>query len=258
MMDVKKLAQVAGGGGARSAEIGRQISLPWSDAFRISIKNVLLRLGRATITATGIVLGVAFLMYVLSDRVFSEGVEKSNAVRVQVLEQATGPKEATPGTEAQAAPGEPAPESKAAQEAAALAKERSARQVWLVVMSLLVCGIGITNAMLMSVTERFREIGTMKCLGALDSFVVRLVLIEAAAIGVLGSLAGLIVGFLATLAIYTIRNGASVTAKINWAELAGYAAFAVLVGAALSLLAAIPPAVRAAHMPPAAALRSEI
>ena len=38
------------------------------------------------------------------------------------------------------------------------------RNLWLVTLSLLVCIVGITNAMLMSVTERFREIGTMKCL----------------------------------------------------------------------------------------------
>ena len=115
MMDVKKLAQIAGGGGGRSVEIGRQISLPWSDAFRISIKNVLLRLGRATITATGIVLGVAFLMYVLSDRVFSEGVEKARLAQEATLQRATGSAGATTGPEAQAAPGEQAPESKAAQ-----------------------------------------------------------------------------------------------------------------------------------------------
>ena len=45
-------------------------------------------------------------------------------------------------------------------------------------MSLLVCTVGITNSMLMAVTERFKEIGTMKCLGALDSFVVVLFMLE--------------------------------------------------------------------------------
>ena len=49
---------------------------------------------------------------------------------------------------------------------------------WVVGLALLVAFVGIVNAMLMSVTERFREIGTMKCLGALDGFIVKLFVIE--------------------------------------------------------------------------------
>ena len=47
----------------------------------------------------------------------------------------------------------------------------SPKQRWIVILSLLVCVVGIVNAQLMAVTERFREIGTMKCLGALDRFI---------------------------------------------------------------------------------------
>ena len=42
------------------------------------------------------------------------------------------------------------------------------RMLWLILVSMVVCAVGIANAMLMSVTERFREIATLKCLGALD------------------------------------------------------------------------------------------
>ena len=47
----------------------------------------------------------------------------------------------------------------------------SSKQRWIIILSLLVCVVGIVNAQLMAVTERFREIGTMKCLGALDRFI---------------------------------------------------------------------------------------
>ena len=136
--------------------------------------------------------------------------------------------------------------------------EKDARQLWLVLMSLLVCGIGITNSMLMSVTERFQEIGTMKCLGALDSFIVRLFLIESAVIGVLGSLAGIIIGFLFVLLYYGIKAGFSVTAKVDWGALVLFLLLSLGIGTIIALAAAIPPAIRAAQMPPAAALRTEI
>ena len=63
-------------------------------------------------------------------------------------------------------------------------------------MSLIVCVVGIANSMLMAVTERFREIGTMKCLGALDGFVVRLFLLESGFQGFSGALIGALIGTL--------------------------------------------------------------
>jgi len=112
--------------------------------------------------------------------------------------------------------------------------------------------------MLMSVTERFREIGTMKCLGALDVFIVRLFLIEAAVIGVLGSIIGLLLGHLAMLLIFCIKEGFSVPAKMNWLTMLTYLGVGLAIGTVLSLVAAVPPAVRAARMPPVTALQTEI
>lgn len=270
LMDIKKLAEISGGGGRRDIAVEEQISLPWSEAFKISIKNVILRLGRAAITGTGIVLGIAFLTYVASDAVFSDGVKRAKAQQEAALAAATaavhGQPAGEPGATTGTAGAEPAEGTTASgtskltvqQQEEAAAKERAARRLWLVTMALLVCGIGITNSMLMSVTERFQEIGTMKCLGALDSFVVRLFLIEAAVIGFLGSLVGLLVGFLFVVFYYAITAGFSVLAKIDWPLLLLYMLGALVIGAVLSLLSAIPPSVRAARMPPAAALRSEI
>ncbi len=50
----------------------------------------------------------------------------------------------------------------------------SPKDRWLAMLSLIVCVVGIVNAQLMAVAERFREIGTFKCLGALNSFVARI------------------------------------------------------------------------------------
>jgi predicted lysophospholipase L1 biosynthesis ABC-type transport system permease subunit len=231
-------------------EIQRQIRLPWPDAFRISMRNVTLRLGRAAITATGVVLGIAFLMSVWTASVIKDAVREEAVLpgTGQIQQQQALEKDA----EAEAAA--------AAQEAeqGETPEQSQARQTWLVIMSLLVCGVGITNSMLMSVTERFQEIGTMKCLGALDEFIVRLFLIETAVLGLLGSLVGAIVGHLIMLAVYVVKEGASVTAKMDWGQMLIYLAIGLAIGIVISLAAAIAPAVRAARMAPAAALQTEI
>ncbi len=133
------------------------------------------------------------------------------------------------------------------------------RQVWLVIMALLVCTVGITNSMLMSVSERFREIGTMKCLGALNSLIVRLFLIEAIFMGFVASFGGWILGF---LGIFLVRWGSlgwgpGVT-RLTFGVILGSLVGCIVIGGLLTLIAALLPAQRAAQMPPAAALRTEV
>ncbi|MFQ6130576.1 MAG: FtsX-like permease family protein, partial [Armatimonadota bacterium] len=112
--------------------------------------------------------------------------------------------------------------------------------------------------MLMSVTERFREIGTMKCLGALDGFIIRLFLIESFVLGSLGSIAGALLGHGVMLLVYCIREGFSLAGKLDWPIMLTSLVGAVAVGGVLALLAAVPPSVVAAKLPPAAALRTEV
>jgi hypothetical protein len=141
------------------------------------------------------------------------------------------------------------------------------RGLWLVILSLLVCLVGITNAMLMSVTERFREIGTMKCLGALDSFIVKLFLIESSLQGIVGSLLGAIIGFgLAfTRAAFTFKAVDLGSGEAHWLALEFFPGLplflwmivAIVVGILLSVAAAIYPAMRAAKMAPVDAMRAE-
>ena len=132
------------------------------------------------------------------------------------------------------------------------------RQDWLAVMALLVCFVGIMNAMLMSVTERFKEIGTMKCLGALDRFIVTLFIIEAAFLGIISSFAGWFLGWLITSTVHIFTDGPKAFGGHFWLGTLSQMAISVSIGLVITLLAAIPPAYRAAKMPPIAALRTEI
>jgi len=146
---------------------------------------------------------------------------------------------------------------------------QAARNIWLVVLSLVVATVGIVNAMLMAVTERYKEIGTMKCLGALDVLVVRLFLLESGMLGTLGAVLGTALGFGAAALIYLARFGGAAFSRMGVAIVIGQGAhsgialwpalvIAVALGGFLSVIAAIYPAWRAAKMPPAAALRVEI
>lgn len=140
-------------------------------------------------------------------------------------------------------------------------REREARyrMIWIVAVSLLITVGGIANAMLMSVTERFREIATMKCLGALSSFVVKLFLIESSIIGLAGALAGSLAGVLFSILTYSYTFGmGNLLAAVRFDVLAAYAGVCAAVGVTLAVIAGIYPARVAARMIPAAALSSHI
>jgi len=140
-----------------------------------------------------------------------------------------------------------------------------ARSNWLVALSLVVCTVGITNSMLMSVSERFREIGTMKCLGALESFVVKIFMIEAGAMGAIASVFGWTAGTLLTIIAKRLTwNPKDPRALPQWygelaaADLFTFLAFSVVIGTVLTIVATLIPAVQASRIPPAAALRTDV
>lgn len=201
-----------------SKTIRKQIKLPLSVALRISLQNIKIRFLRSMITAAGIFLGIAFFVSVRATSLMTPA--------------------ANPGDTA--------------------AIEAANRQTWLVVMSLLMCTVGITNSMLMAVTERYKEIGTMKCLGALDSFVVKLFFIESSFLGFLASVFGFLGGFLLVFLLNLIRQGGEVFSVIHWGAVFALFGISVSIGVALTVVATILPAIRAAKMPAAAALRVEV
>jgi len=136
-------------------------------------------------------------------------------------------------------------------------RKMSPTVVWLIIISLLVCGVGITNAMLMSVTERFREIGTMKCLGALDGFIVKLFLLESTFQGVAGTAFGVAGGLVVLMLSSLYAFGTATFEYFPGLEVLSIVLYAIVIGSGLSILAAIFPALRAAHMAPVEAMRVE-
>ena len=135
--------------------------------------------------------------------------------------------------------------------------ESSPKQRWIVILSLLVCVVGIVNAQLMSVTERFREIGTMKCLGALDRFILRLFLLEAGMQGLVGAGAGALGGAAVALLGNLLRFGTRALTTPAGGEILLSVAFATGVGCLLSVLGVLYPAFVAARMQPVEAMRVE-
>lgn len=131
------------------------------------------------------------------------------------------------------------------------------RITWLAYLSLLLCFTSITNSMLMSVTERFKEIGTLKCLGATNGFIVKLFFVESALIGFFASLAGAVLG-IACISVIRISGGNMSSVSLILEDSPRVIGICLLVGSLLAITAAIIPSLQAAKMPAAAALRVEI
>ena len=131
------------------------------------------------------------------------------------------------------------------------------KDIWLIVLSLLVCTVGIVNAQLMSVTERFREIGIMKCLGALDRIILRLFLIEALILGVLGAGAGGILGLSAAWAGSLVHFEDLAITRISLMPLLTQVFWAWGTGIGLSVLGVLYPAILAAKLQPVIVMKEE-
>jgi putative ABC transport system permease protein len=119
-------------------------------------------------------------------------------------------------------------------------------------ISLLVGGIGIMNIMLVSVTERTREIGICKAIGAKRHHILLQFLLEAFALCVLGGLVGLVIGYGIGALVASLIPGFPAAHTPLWAV-----ALALGFSGAVGLIFGILPAAKAANLDPIASLRYE-
>ena len=215
--------------------VKRLVVLPFNKAIEIAFKNIRVRFLRSLITTLSLVLAVAFLSFTnvgtdVADGLLATGHIDSRQILINAGYD-IGPEDTSVAA--------------------------SAKQRWIVILSLVVCVVGIVNAQLMAVTERFREIGTMKCLGALDRFILRLFFLEAGMQGLAGGAAGAVIGALFSLLNATVSFGLLSLATLSWQAVLLSVLSATIVGFLLSILGVVYPAIVAARMQPVEAMRAE-
>lgn len=215
--------------------VERQVVLPFGKSVEIAYKSIRVRFFRSLITTMTLVLAVSFLSFVHVGNDSANGLLKSGKAEYRMALIKSGydldPWDVRVGSKP--------------------------KQRWIVILSLLVCVVGIINAQLMAVTERFREIGTMKCLGALDRFVMRLFLLEAVMQGLVGSTAGALAGGLFAIFTGFLQFGTPAISMLAWGDVLRSVGMATAVGCLLSLVGVLYPARVAARMQPVEAMRVE-
>jgi putative ABC transport system permease protein len=126
---------------------------------------------------------------------------------------------------------------------------------WLIIVSATVCVVGIANAMLMSVLERFKEIATMKCLGARNSTIAFLFVMESIIIGAIGGIVGMVGGFLIVFVRQAIGYGGLLFEQFPVYDMLLTTLICFCCSLLLTAVAAIYPARVASQMAPMEAMR---
>ncbi len=128
-------------------------------------------------------------------------------------------------------------------------------------LALTVASIGIVNTLVMAILERRREIGIMKAIGASDADVKKLFFAEAGAMGILGGIVGVVLGWaigqIINLGINIYLKSQSVPPEHFWAVPLWLVVFSIIFAFLVSLVSGLYPASRAAKLDPVQALRYE-
>lgn len=214
------------------AIIPEQKHVSWLVTVQVSWAGIRRRFFRSLITMSGVVLAIAFLTYMQLQNVIVKGLIQANDQVLNVLLQRAG--------------------------VDIYSGDSSDRMMLLlIILSLLACLVGIVNSMLMSVTERIKEIGTLKCLGALDGFIIRSYFIESSFQGVAGTALGCIIGLVVAITAALSNYGRYLFPNLAYGKVILALLISFLVGTILSIVAAILPAYMAAKKQPVDAMRVE-
>jgi len=197
-----------------------RIHFPLRKAIAFSARSVRIRLGRMLVVLMGIGSAIAFVIVLLSLDTIMEAIQ-----------QKTGGSSAG---------------------GAELRK-------WWVAVALLISVAGITNAILMSVTERIKEIGTIRCLGAMSRHIIEIFLFEAMFLGLVGGLIGGVLGLLVTYSYAVFNYGwRLVQDAVTLKTILDQVGYAVALSMGLCVISAIYPVYFAARLEPADAMRYEV
>jgi len=196
----------------------RRISFSTVDAFRLGYDNIKRRFNRSILSVGAIALGIAFFSTLYLMDAFFNVYTQLEGGSLQV----------------------------------------ESYQYWLVLVSLVVSVVSITNSMLIAVYERYREIGTMKCLGALDQHILKLFLVESIILALVGGALGFGVGLAGAVTACGFMVGFKFLLQVPLTVFLSLLFAAVSLSLILSTSATIYPAYRAAKLNPVEALRYEV
>jgi len=195
---------------------------PITQAFAFALQGIRLRLGRMLLVLAGVAVAIAFTNVLLTTDALLDSV----------------PRDLITGE-------------------GATTRQPVFRWLW-VGVALLICTAGTLNAIVMSVTERIKEIGTLKCLGSRDIHIVEIFLFESVLLGVLGGIAGGILGYGAALLNFLVTVGARHLTLSAALSTMRYIPVCIGISSGLALLASVIPVLMAAKIEPAAAMRYEV